>query len=223
MSSEADHRHAIVIEAVTTGYFVGEPVLSDLTCNVMRVGLTHLRGPNGSGKSTFVELCSGYLRPWAGSVRIAGHEAADRAARAARRVCRTKPALYPRMTVRDHLHLAARCASVSPRLAMERADRLGVGQWMDAEASTLSTGNARKLWYLMCTLGSFSVVVLDEPFVGLDHGGVQQVCNDVRVWAREGAVVLVSHELPPAIYPDHALELVGGPLGARAQPRLQHR
>lgn len=177
-----------------------------------------MTGENGSGKSTLVELVAGYLHPTAGSVVVAGRPASAAAARDVRRVCRTRPALFARMTVRDHLTFAARCAKVAPEPGFSRAAVYGLGHWLTAEAGALSTGNAKKLSIVMCTLGQPELVVLDEPYNGLDKHGVDVLDTEVRAWAGMGAVVMMCHQPPPSLVADHILRLRrGGPLRSRPE------
>ncbi|WDO11377.1 ATP-binding cassette domain-containing protein (plasmid) [Streptomyces murinus] len=162
-------------------------------------GLVHVQGGNGIGKSTLVELCSGYLRPWQGIVRVGGMDAHDPRARAARRICRSQPALYPDMTVRDHLVFTTRCNGADLDTELIRAVDLGLYPWLDQAARTLSTGNARKLWYVMCTTGRFNCAVLDEPFNGLDHDTTHKIATEISGWSDNRLVLLVSHTLPPGL------------------------
>ncbi|MDR1442346.1 MAG: ATP-binding cassette domain-containing protein, partial [Bifidobacteriaceae bacterium] len=100
----------IRFDGVSAGWIEDCPVVQDLTLAFDSPGVTALTGRNGTGKSTVVELISGYLRPWTGAVEVNGFSAQSAAARAKRRVCRTAPALFSLMTVRDHLVLSARSA-----------------------------------------------------------------------------------------------------------------
>ena len=207
MRVTTSHRDAVRISDVTVGYKVGEPVMTGLDLTIPSTGITHLTGSNGSGKSTLIELCSGYLRPWSGTVELAGLPAASPTARDRRRVCRTRAALYPNMTVRDHLIFASRCRQVSPDPALERTERFGLGDWLDENARALSTGNARKLWFVMCTVGDFEVALLDEPFNGIDAAGVATCLDEIEEWAQRGSVVIASHVLPPRLAADTEIDL----------------
>ncbi|MDG4832685.1 ATP-binding cassette domain-containing protein [Solwaraspora sp. WMMD1047] len=198
---------AVDVIDVTTGYRQGQPVFDGLSVTIPDRGITHVRGRNGSGKSTLLELCSGYLRPWSGSVLVGGLPAASPAARDRRRICRTRTALYPHMTVRDHLIFSARCFRIEAEAATDRARRFGLEPWFEADSRTLSTGNARKLWIVLCTLGDFRTVFLDEPFLGLDADGGRILAADLGRWSGTGAVILISHDLPDEVEVDHQVEL----------------
>lgn len=199
MRHATTHSPSVTFDRVTVGYRRGEPVLRDLTLSLDGAGLVHLTGSNGSGKSTVLEVASGYLRAWEGEVRVCGQPAPDARARRHRRVCRTKPALYPSMTARDHIAFAARRHGVSPAGALRRADAYGLSPWLQWSADALSTGNRRKLWIVMTTVGEFDVVLLDEPYNGLDEEGSAVLTEELRDWARSRCVTLVAHALPDGL------------------------
>jgi ABC-type multidrug transport system ATPase subunit len=114
------------------------------------------------------------------------------------------------MTVRDHLVFASRCVRADANDALARAERYGLEPWLDYDAKALSTGNSRKLWIIMCTLGSFNVVILDEPFNGLDEEGVNVLREDIHKWATEKSVLLISHAPPEGLIPDETFTV--GPI-----------
>jgi len=170
-----------------------------VSLQVPTTGLFHLRGANGAGKSTVIELASGYLAPWTGQVTVCGVGAASTDARSARRVCRTTPALYPVLTVEEHLDVACRARGSSLSEAIERADTYGLTPWLDREVRELSTGNLRKLWFIVCTLGAFSLALLDEPFNGLDDVTRHIMGEEITTWSAHRAVIVVAHEPPMAL------------------------
>ncbi len=200
---------ALELESVTAGWVEDDPVVHDLSLAVDGPGLTLVTGPNGVGKSTLVELVSGYLRPWTGHVLVGGLPAHDPAARERRRVVRTKAAMFGLMTARDHLALACGRTGCSLDDVLARADALGLTPWLDENAGTLSSGTARKVWYLMCTVGEADLVVLDEPFNALDAEAVETVVGELHAWAERATVVLVSHLPPPGLAPTDRIELGG--------------
>lgn len=207
MHGKPDKTPALDVVDVTAGYQRGLPVFLNASFSVPTKGVAHVQGPNGAGKSTLVELASGYLRPWSGLVRVGGLDAAADEARTRRRVCRTRPSLYPQMTVHDHLVFSSRCVGVSPEMAFERAIDIGLEPWFATAARSLSTGNARRLWYLVCTSGDFDTVFLDEPFNGLDARSTAILVSEVQRWAQTRAVILVAHSLPDGVRPDSELDL----------------
>jgi ABC-type multidrug transport system ATPase subunit len=207
MHGPQNTNNAIEIRDVTVGYEKGVPVLEGFSAEFSQGDLVLVRGNNGSGKSTLLEVCSGYLAPWTGSVKINGLDARSADARIRRRVCRTQLALYPNMTVRDHLFFASRCVGSGPETAFERVERYGLQRWLQHDAKSLSTGNSRKLWIIMCTLGVFDVVILDEPFNGLDDESTDALCQELRAWATDKSVLLISHIPPVGLTPERTFML----------------
>jgi ABC-type multidrug transport system ATPase subunit len=213
---------AIVFDRVFAGYSAERPVYENVSFAFAGPALIHLQGKNGSGKSTFVELASGYLSPWSGTVLVNGTSANDPGGRTRRRVCRSEAALFAQMTARDHLVFACIARDIDPGLEILRAIQLGIEPWLDENAGNLSTGNARKLWYIMNTVGQFDCVVLDEPFNGTDTEGVAYMVEEIRRWAESKLVVIVTHSLqdllPEAVtvrLEDLKSQVVGG-LGKRS-------
>lgn len=224
MRESSGRTAAVNLERVIAGYVDGVAVLQHVTLELPNTGLVRLNGENGAGKSTFIELVSGHLMPWSGSVTIGGRPAHSAAARASRRVCRSRPALFPGMTARDHLLFAAMCTGGSRRALLERADRLGLGEWLNSDSATLSTGTVRKLWLLMCTAGDFDVVLLDEPLNGLDADAVGLVADDVARWSQSGLVVLVSHFLPSGLDGVERLDIaLGSPATYRVTAKVANQ
>jgi ABC-type multidrug transport system ATPase subunit len=204
-----ESRPAVVIDQVTTGYVEGRPVLSQFELAVPRGGLSRLSGPNGTGKSTVVELISGYLRPWAGTVSVLGMPAHSPRARQRRSVVRTQPALYDFMTVRDHLAFFARTLGDERDRLVGRAERLGLAPWFDENARSLSSGTAKKLWYVLCTAGSAELLVLDEPFNAVDSDGVELMVAELTEFAGERTVLMVCHTQPSSLRFDHEVVMPG--------------
>jgi ABC-type multidrug transport system ATPase subunit len=186
----------VELDAVSAGYGQGPAVLDDVRLTLDEPGIVRLHGPNGSGKSTMVEVLSGYLRPARGQVRLGGVPAAAPEAHERRRICRTEPALYPMMNVRDHIVFASRWCGAEPERALARAVQYGLGPWLDAPAETLSTGNRRRLWIIQCTVGDFQTLVLDEPFNGLDEESSRVLIAELEGWAASRCIVLIAHQPP---------------------------
>ncbi len=193
MLETSDTSTAIRFSNVTAGYSKHSSVLIDVTFAFEGPGITRLVGRNGSGKSTAVELISGYLPAQSGQVIVAGMPAHLPAARFARNICRTHIALYPHMSVRDHLILAGRASGVRFEDALTRAENYGLAPWISAAAGSLSTGNRRKLWTIICTLRRVGIVVLDEPYVGLDAQGRKVLNGEILFWSKTALVVVVTH------------------------------
>ncbi|GAA2572571.1 ABC transporter ATP-binding protein [Pseudonocardia hydrocarbonoxydans] len=185
------------LSGVSAGYRRDVDVLTGVDLRVPH-GCTLLTGPNGSGKSTVVELVAGTLRPSRGSVTVLGLPASTPELRSRRTVCRATPALYPALTVSEHVSLL----EIDPGSFAERAGRYGLARWLDTPVHGLSTGNVRKAWLLLTTGAPGELLVLDEPFNGLDPQGVGALAGDIDTWMATGcSVTVVAHE-PPEVFRD---------------------
>ncbi|XAS72356.1 ATP-binding cassette domain-containing protein [Micrococcaceae bacterium Sec5.1] len=210
----------IALDQVFAGYTPERPVFEDASFTLTGPALVHVKGSNGSGKSTLVELVSGYLRPWQGKVIVSGLSASDPNSRDKRRICRSEPSLFAPMTAKDHIRFACIARDSDPGPELDRAIRLGMGEWLDENAGNLSTGNTRKLWYLMNTVGNFDTVMLDEPFNGVDAHGAHAMAAEIRSWVKTKLVVIITHSLQDLLPEAKSVsleELVSGHRGAGAR------
>ena len=171
-------------------------------------------GPNGAGKSTLLRLLAGLARPSGGTLAVAG-EAADRRARRARvGLVSHATGLYPALSARENLAFAARLHGVADPGA--RADallaRFELGPLAARRAGTFSRGTAQRVAIARALVHEPAVVLLDEPFTGLDARAGDLLEGLVRELAAGGrTVVFSSHDLPRAArLADEALLLVAG-------------
>lgn len=175
-----------------------------------------LVGRNGAGKSTTMRVLAGVLPPSAGTVVVAGLDAAADPAgvRAAVGYCPDVGGLIPRATPWEHLQLAARLRGLTqwrPRAAdlLERFDLSGAA---DRVTAGFSHGMSRRLSVVLAVFHEPCLLLLDEPFDGVDPLGVEATLTAVAEARAGGAAVLVStHLLELAVQAcDEAVVLRGG-------------
>lgn len=173
--------------------------LDDLSLEVPPTGLFGLLGPNGAGKSTAMKLVFGLLQPDAGEVRWAGH-AVQRADRVRFGYLPEERGLYPKMRVQTQLEYFGRLHGLSRGNASRRAgdwlDRLGVADRARDRAEALSLGNQQRVQLAAALVHDPELLVLDEPFSGLDPVAVDALSAVLRERAAAGVtVVFSSHQL----------------------------
>jgi ABC-2 type transport system ATP-binding protein len=159
-------------------------------------------GPNGAGKTTAMRIVLGVLEPDGGEVRWRGRPA-DAAARARFGYMPEERGLYPKMRVADQLvHFARLHGLPAPRARQAAAlwlERLGLAEVADRRTETLSLGNQQRAQLGAALVHGPELLVLDEPFSGLDPVGVDVLSEVLRERARDGV---------PVVFSSHQLELV---------------
>lgn len=188
----------LTIDGVTKQYG-DRRVLDDVTFTVGSGRLTGFVGGNGAGKTTTMRILLGVLQADSGSVSIDG----TRIGPADRRRFGYMPeerGLYPKMPVAEQITYFARLHGVDKRTAASRTtdllDRLGLAPHADDAVEKLSLGNQQRVQVAAALAHDPEVLVLDEPFSGLDPMAVDVVLGVLREAAAGGAPVLFSsHQL----------------------------
>lgn len=176
--------------------------LRDLTFDVARGEIFGFVGSNGAGKTTAMRIMLGVLAPDAGSVHWAGAPL-DLAARRAVGYMPEERGLYPKMRVGPHLVYLAQLHGMgadAATAAMRRwTERLGIADRVRDEVQSLSLGNQQRVQLAAALVHDPALLVLDEPFSGLDPVAVDVMGSVLQEKAAEGV---------PVIFSSHQLELV---------------
>ncbi|MDP3713670.1 MAG: ABC transporter ATP-binding protein [Mycobacteriales bacterium] len=176
-----------------------------------------LVGRNGAGKSTTMRVLAGVLPPSGGRVTVqgvdAGHDPAG--VRSLVGYCPDVGGLVPRATPWEHLQLAARLRAMPDgwqQRAHELLERFDLAAATDRVTAGFSHGMGRRLSVLLATFHEPRLLLLDEPFDGVDPLGVEATMEAIAAARASGAAVLVStHLLPLAIEAcEEAVVLKGG-------------
>ncbi|MUV57771.1 ABC transporter ATP-binding protein [Halogeometricum sp. CBA1124] len=183
---------AIEADALTKEYGDVRAVESlDLT--VERGETYGFLGPNGAGKSTTIGLLLDYLRPTSGTVRVLGNDPQNDVVELHDRtgVLPDRFGLYEDRTARQHVAFVAETKRVNddPEALLER---VGLGDAVDDDAGDFSSGMEQRLALAMALVGEPELLVLDEPFSGLDPHGVRRVREIVHEENERGATVFFS-------------------------------
>jgi ABC-2 type transport system ATP-binding protein len=173
--------------------------LDQLTLEVPPGRLFGLLGPNGAGKSTAMKVVFGLLRADGGEVRWNGR-AVTGADRLRFGYLPEERGLYPKMRVRDQLVYFGRLHGLGAADAARRAEhwleRLGVAERARDRAESLSLGNQQRVQLAAALIHDPELLVLDEPFSGLDPVAVDALSAVLAERAAEGVtVVFSSHQL----------------------------
>ena len=190
-------------------------------------------GPNGSGKTTLLRLLATLIRPTAGGARVGGYDlGADR--HAVRRLIGLVghgTHLYDDLSAAENLAFSRALAGVpSDRGALTAAlARVGLEAHADTRVRELSSGMRRRLALARVMLGQPRILLLDEPFAGLDQESMKRLEEHLHAFkAQGGSAIVVTHSLARGFaVADRVAILVGGrlaadePRGALTQDALQ--
>jgi ABC-2 type transport system ATP-binding protein len=188
---------AIEIRAAVKRY--GERAAVDgLTLTVGMGEVFGLLGPNGSGKTTSVNLLTGLTRLTAGEIRVLGHDVSTAAARIRAQLGAVpqETALYEELTALDNLRLHADLYYVPRKLRERRIDEVldlvQLTDRRDSRVQTFSGGMKRRLALARALVQSPSLLVLDEPTLGVDVQSRRALWDRVLQLRSEGKTILIT-------------------------------
>ncbi len=170
--------------------------MHQLSLDVPGGGIFGLLGPNGAGKSTTIRLIMGILQPDEGRVTLFGSDRGSR--RLSERIgyLPEERGLYKKMQVLEHLAFLGEVKGMPRAEARKRAlawlERLGIGAWAQKKVEDLSKGMQQKVQFAGALLHDPELLILDEPFSGLDPVNAQVMKDIVVELARSGRTVLFS-------------------------------
>jgi ABC-2 type transport system ATP-binding protein len=157
-----------------------------------------LIGHNGSGKTTFLRMAAGLLDPTDGIVELNGHPVGSIEARAAVSYVSDNPTFYEDLSVWEHLEYVARLHGRAnwEQDAADLLGRLGLYERADDLPVTFSRGLRQKTALALGLIRPFELLLIDEPFVGLDASGRMALLELLDETRDQGsALVVATHEL----------------------------
>jgi ABC-2 type transport system ATP-binding protein len=213
---------AVVLEGVRKSF--GEKVaLDELWLRIPAGCICGFLGPNGAGKTTTIRLIIGIFRPDAGRIQVLG-EADPALVKHRLGYLPEEKGLYKKMRVRELILYFAQLKGMEAGQANARAGELlatlGLAEWADKKCETLSKGMGQKLQILVSLIHRPELVILDEPFSGLDPLSRDAMRDLILELRREGRTVIFStHVMEQAeqlcdrvVLIDQGRKLVEGPL-----------
>jgi ABC-2 type transport system ATP-binding protein len=191
----------IEVEGLSKRY-VDKDVVAGVSFFVPEGEVLGFLGPNGAGKTTTMRMITGFLPPTAGSVRVAGIpiERDPLAVRAKIGYMPENVALYPEMRVDEYLRFRAAVEGVPRREVRQRIDevfgRCMIGDVRRQLVGTLSKGYRQRVGLASALVHRPSVLILDEPTVGLDPRQIVKIRELLTELGRDHTVILSTHILP---------------------------
>ncbi|MCW2743218.1 MAG: transporter related [Blastococcus sp.] len=218
--------------------FGGVTALDDVSLTIDRGELVGLIGPNGAGKTTLINVVSGAEKPSSGQVHFDGRSAAGSLERSVDRgIVRTfqTPRAFSGLTVRENLRIARSSPSARSSTPTIPADVLhtiqgGLEPWMGSVVADLPFGVLRRLSIVLALSTNPTLLLMDEPCVGLTMHEVEELAAVIRTLHGHGlTILLVEHNVAfvmqlavrVAVLHKGALLFTGTPEECRANSDVQ--
>ncbi|MGD0391386.1 MAG: ABC transporter ATP-binding protein [Acidimicrobiales bacterium] len=210
----------------------GRAVLTDLDLVVPRGTVAVVEGANGAGKTTLVRILSTVVTPDRGTAHVNGYDVVGRSLDVRRSIgvsFANERSLYWRINGFENLELFGRIAGLSRRAIAERSssllEELHLAEVARGQVARMSTGQRQRLMVARALLTNPAVILLDEPFRGLDEDGVRAMNGLVARLTADGLTALIVAPVIEEVLPiaDAAYRIGDGRLeptgpGRRAQP-----
>lgn len=180
--------------------YSGRIVVNDVSVTIEQRTIVGLLGRNGAGKTTTFRMIMGMITPNNGSVVFQGRDITKlpmyRRARLGIGYLSQEPSIFQRLSVRDNLLAILETMSMSRAERRERAERLierfALTEVADSQGRFLSGGERRKLEIARAMVTNPSLILLDEPFSGVDPIAVEDLQHEIRGLVDSGVSILVT-------------------------------
>lgn len=203
MSSASSENFILKTEGLVKIYN-GRSVVNGIDIHVKPGEIVGLLGPNGAGKTTTFYMIVGLVRPDGGRTFFNGvdvtHEPMYKRARLGMGYLPQEESIFRKMTVQENIMAILQTTSLSPQAQKDRCEelltRFGIDHLAKNEALTLSGGEKRRLTIARSLVTNPSMLMLDEPFSGVDPIAVydvQQVISDLRGMGL--AIIITDHNV----------------------------
>lgn len=195
------------VDDIDFSYKHNKPILKNLSLKIYPGEIIAISGENGSGKSTFLKLIVGLLRPKKGQIQIngkIGYSPQDLL-------------LFENLTIIENFRVFGKAMKLSKdesiEMANEIAEKLQFTQYLDTLVKNLSGGTAQKVNFGLSLIGDPSILILDEPYQGMDYSSFLAFWEIQKGLRKEGkTIIIVSHLIDEKDKVSRSIHLVQGRL-----------
>ncbi len=189
-----DQSDAVSIQGVMKK-FNSVTAVADLSLRIPRQAIYGLLGPNGAGKTTTLRMILRVLQPDAGEIRVLGEPVSDQTSERIGYLPEER-GLYPRMEVQKILTFLGALRGLQEADAARRSlawlERLELGAWANKKVIDLSKGMQQKVQFIAAVLHNPPLLILDEPFTGLDPVNAAIIKDIMLEQRRNGSTIILS-------------------------------
>lgn len=180
--------------------YSGRTVVNEVSFTVEQRSIVGLLGRNGAGKTTSFRMCVGMIVPDEGEVIFEGTDISKmpmyKRARLGMGYLSQEPSIFQRLSVKDNLRAILETMSISKAERDRRAEmlieRFGLKEVTNSQARFLSGGERRKLEIARAMVTNPSLILLDEPFSGVDPIAVEELQLEIRRLVASGVSILIT-------------------------------
>ena len=180
--------------------YSGRAVVDEVSITIAQRCIVGLLGRNGAGKTTTFRMIMGMIAPNNGSVVFEGRDITKlqmyRRARLGIGYLSQEPSIFQRLSVRDNLYAILETMSITTaernRRAARLIERFGLGEVAGSQGRFLSGGERRKLEIARAMVTNPSLILLDEPFSGVDPITVEDLQHEIRRLVASGVSILIT-------------------------------
>jgi lipopolysaccharide export system ATP-binding protein len=180
--------------------YTGRAVVNGVSIEIAHRSIVGLLGRNGAGKTTSFRMIMGMITPNGGTVVFEGNDITKlpmyKRARLGIGYLSQEPSIFQRLSVRDNLYAILETMAITKQQRDKRADalieRFGLAEVAQSQGRFLSGGERRKLEIARAMITEPSLILLDEPFSGVDPITVQDLQQDIRHLVASGVSILIT-------------------------------
>jgi ABC-2 type transport system ATP-binding protein len=177
-------------------YYATQKAVDDISLSIEEGSIFGLLGPNGAGKTTLLRMVTGIFRPDEGDVIIAGKKFDPIEDVRLIGYMPEERGLYKKMKIGEQALYLAQLKGLSKAEALESAkywfSRLKMESWWDKKLEDLSKGMGQKLQFVVTVMHSPKLIILDEPFSGLDPVNAGLIKDEIFNLAKKGSTIIFS-------------------------------
>ncbi len=177
-------------------YFSGHRAVDDISFSIEEGQIFGLLGPNGAGKTTLIRMINGIMYPDEGEIFFHGRKLDTINDMEKMGYMPEERGLYKKMKVGEHAVFLARLKGLSKQEAADRVKfwfgKMNMESWWNKKVEDLSKGMGQKLQFISTVLHNPSLIILDEPFSGLDPVNSNLIKDEIYNLAKHGSTVIFS-------------------------------
>ena len=177
-------------------HYATQKAVDDISFNIEEGSIFGLLGPNGAGKTTLLRMITGIFYPDSGSIIFDGRPFNPANDVANIGYMPEERGLYKKMKIGDHAMYLAQLKGLSRNDAMTKIKywfrRLEIETWWNKKVEDLSKGMSQKLQFVITVLHQPRLIILDEPFSGLDPLNANLIKDEIHELAKQGSSIIFS-------------------------------